>query len=189
LRFRTAADLLPAMSEADGEKPRYKLRDRSDKRWRFFEADQVEPAPGAHSGQMRVRCDLPSPYRCKYVQPADQGPDLPKVRWALQRLGDVLKGIHLDVTHRDSPPCHTILVWAKLKTDRMDGKTLDQISQAMLTGQGLAAWDIFSPKFKVRLKAVEPDRAPILRNLVDSIPPELRRNLEKIREPLQGYNP
>lgn len=170
LRFRTADELLPDARNGPEREPLYRLRDASDGGWRLFRANQVEPAPGANAGQMRVRCDLPSPYRCKYVEAAVEGPDLPGIRWALKRLKDVLKRIRLDVTHRDDPPCHSLLVWGRHRDRLFDGKPVDQFSETALTGGGLAAWDIPRPKFKARLKAVEPERMPIIRGLLQGLP-------------------
>lgn len=180
LRFRTADELLPETRGQDENPACHRLRDTRSGRWVYFRPEQLEPAPGAHANQFRVRCDLPSPYRCKYVETCGASGvtgRIPGLAWALKRLGDVLKRIRLDVTHRDEPPMHTVLVGARLKAHAHDDSPLGHASETRIVGSGLAAWDTLAPPFRPRLIPIDPERLPLLRDLASRIPPGLRQRL------------
>lgn len=72
-----------------------------------------------------------------------------KIAKVLSFARKLLEGIPLDVTHRDTPPNHTLVLYAPL--EEKNG-TYHLAAYCRLIGEGLAAWDIAKPPFRVRLE-------------------------------------
>jgi hypothetical protein len=154
LRFRTADELIPSE-----EPPLYSLNHNGTVH--FFTEDQVEPAGNPRQpDERRVRRDLPSDYAGMWVRRAGNngGGEINHLSalgtGVLTALRDLLKDIRVDVTHRDLPANHSIVLQVPGK---ISGKGVDfaQISEAVLGGGALAAWNISDPPFQVHLQKIE----------------------------------
>jgi hypothetical protein len=78
----------------------------------------------------------------------------------------LFKDMQLDVTHRDDPPNHTLALLGQLP-GQISNEQVDftQISEVILEGGGLAAWNIPAPPFQVHLQKVDPTYLPGLGNI------------------------
>lgn len=157
LRFRTADELLPPDPSV--------LYSLSHNGQRFyFSESQVEPAENPRSpGQMRVRRDAPSLFAGMWVKREKEGTkesgSNPLSRYTgigpsiWRHLKGLLSEMTLDVTHREDPPHHTLTLLGR-QTGQIgkDSLTMTHLSEVVLEGGGLAAWNVADPPFAVYLQ-------------------------------------
>ncbi len=180
LKFRTADQFINDMDDSNENKVYYRYKDQQTGTYHYVEEKDTEEAPGSvHEGQRRVREGLPGSNKLLKMEPVTMTEaekdalgsaegELPKhgltqIQSSFGAIAHLLNGIPMDVTDRDDPPNHTVVVYSTLPTTlqktSQSGVNLQSLSETSVEGPGLAAWDFENPLYQARLTEFDASRA------------------------------
>jgi hypothetical protein len=171
LKFRTLDLLLLKLPK--GDKPqRYYNRDQKTGKFRYYNANQVEDADNPkYPGQKRVigsgkfaALEKEGEKAAEESEKAMEAEGKKVEKGALQKLKDkvayfnLFKRIPVDVTDRDDPPNHTVLVYSSFPSTGLGSTSnaLACVSETSVEGSGLAAWQVNDPPYCAKLKSTDP---------------------------------
>jgi hypothetical protein len=174
LKFRKGNFFLDALNKPPKEQLRYHLTSRKTGQIHYFTPNEVDIAPNSKNpGQMWVK---EGDFKSRYVvlekdveQEAEKDAEqrlkktsLAKLKSAMG-LSNLMSGIDMDVTDRDTPPDHTVIVYSDFPTSvKNPGGSASEIqtfSETDVEGDGLAAWNLNDPPYTVQLAPLDPTRA------------------------------
>lgn len=189
LRFRTADQFIADLDDSK-QKVYYQYRDKNGT-YHYVEEKDTELAPHSQNpNQRRVKQGVPGSSKFLDLKPVLQqsiageaqseiGNEIGKTGFSETHvdfgpLASLLKGVLMDVTDRDDPPNHTLVVYAKLpaavQNTGSSSATIQALGEASVQGPGLAAWDIDKPSYQTRLVNLDINRLAEILGVPSALP-------------------
>jgi hypothetical protein len=215
LKFRTAGQFIRDMDDPKTKKVYYQYQDQKTGTYHYVEKKDTELAPNStNEGQRRIKNGLAGSGKLLKLEPVImEGAErdalgsaggvmkehgILKIQNSFGAIASLLNGVEMDVTDRDDPPNHTLVVYSTLPTrlQRTNQSTanLQSVNETSVEGPGLAAWDFQSPLYQARL--LDPDVSGMaqviasqtnLQNLIDSAKTSFLSNGPNLPAALAGF--